>query len=208
MALDHLGDAAGVADVGADAENHGAAPACAPGRDPSPRASRRTAGPRPSKIASPMRKWPILSSTISASVGDLFRGEEIEAMAGMDFEAGVPAPAQRRRAMRSNSAARRSGIAGRQARRTRRRCEFRSPARRSRTAASICAGSAAMNSDTRMPAAASSPTAARNASRWPAASSPPSVVRSARRSGTMQAACGRSLQAMRDHLCASPPFRD
>ena len=68
------------------------------------------------------------------------------------------------------------------------------------TAASICAGSAAMNSDTRMPAAASSPTPARSASRWPAASRPPSVVRSARRSGTMQAACGRSLAGDADHL--------
>ena len=35
------------------------------------------------------------------------------------------------------------------------------------TAASICAGSAAMNKDTRMPASASCATAARNASRWP-----------------------------------------
>ena len=47
-----------------------------------------------------------------------------------------------------------------------------------------------------MPAAASFATAGRKASRWPAASRPPSVVRSARRSGTMQTACGRTLQAI------------
>jgi len=54
----------------------------------------------------------------------------------------------------------------------------------------------AMNNDTRMPASVSCPTVPRKMSRWPAASRPPSVVRSSLRSGTMQAACGRTLQAM------------
>ncbi len=47
----------------------------------------RTAAPSPEKIASPIRKWPILSSAISLKLRDLFRGDEIEAVAGMDFEA-------------------------------------------------------------------------------------------------------------------------
>src|SRR5208282_2798990 len=66
VALDHLGDAAHVGDIGADAENHGGARPLARPRSIAARILRTAAG-RPSKIASPMRKWPMLSSTISLS---------------------------------------------------------------------------------------------------------------------------------------------
>src|SRR5580704_2973720 len=64
VALDDLGDAAHVGNIGADAENHLPAP-------PSRRARfitaciLRTTASRPSKIASPIKKCPILSSAIS-----------------------------------------------------------------------------------------------------------------------------------------------
>ncbi len=125
---------------------------------------------------------------------DRLGGGVVEAVAGMDFEAEAP------RQLRAVADAlpfglRRRHAARRQARRTRRRCGSRSPARRCAAAASICRGSAAMNSDTRMPAAAQSARRpARACSCWPATSSPPSVVRSSRRSGTRQAACGRGLE--------------
>src|SRR5580704_5681408 len=64
VTLDHLGDAAHVGNVGADAEDHRAAPLL---RRPRSIAARilRTTSPRPPKIASPIRKCPILSSAIS-----------------------------------------------------------------------------------------------------------------------------------------------
>ena len=58
-------------------------------------------------------------------------------------------------------------------------------------AASICAGSGGDKQRDADAGRGELPTAARSASRCPTASSPPSVVRSCRRSGTMQAACGR-----------------
>ena len=60
-------------------------------------------------------------------------------------------------------------------------------------AASICArlgGDEQRDADAGVAAAARR--AGASALRWPATSSPPSVVRSSRRSGTRQAACGRS----------------
>src|SRR5579864_2763873 len=64
VALDHLGDAAHIGNVGADAENHRMIPSLRRPRSIAARILRTTAS-RPSKIASPIRKWPILSSTIS-----------------------------------------------------------------------------------------------------------------------------------------------
>src|SRR5579862_5063540 len=55
MALDHLGDAASVGDVGADAENHDADPLRTLPRSIADRME-RTAASRPEKIASPIRK--------------------------------------------------------------------------------------------------------------------------------------------------------
>ena len=56
--------------------------------------------------------------------------------------------------------------------------------------------SGAMKSETRIPAGLRSATTAAICAACPATSSPPSVVRSSRRSGTMQAACGRVLMAI------------
>src|SRR5579884_1281805 len=66
MPLDHLGDPARIGDVGADAENHEAGRLV---RRPRSMAARilRTAADSPSKMASPMIKWPILNSTICGS---------------------------------------------------------------------------------------------------------------------------------------------
>src|ERR1700680_4431846 len=64
VALDHFGDAAHVGNVGADAEDHPPAP---PLRRPwfIIACILRTTASRPSKIASPIKKCPILSSAIS-----------------------------------------------------------------------------------------------------------------------------------------------
>ena len=51
------------------------------------RAHRAHARARPTKIASPIRKWPMLSSTISRQRGDRARRVEVEAVAGVAFEA-------------------------------------------------------------------------------------------------------------------------
>src|ERR1017187_7837613 len=66
----------------------------------------------------------------------------------------------------------------------------------SSAAASICAGAAPMNSETRMPACLSACTTGLSCARCFTASSPPSVVRSVRFSGTRQTACGMVLSAM------------
>ena len=142
--------------------------------------------------ASPIRKWPMLSSTISGSAAIVSARRVIEPVAGMHFEAEAAAQASRPSRMRCQFRLRGRRVARRPAHRTRRRCESRSPARRARAAASICAGSAAMNSDTRMPASRSSRDRRRELRRagrrhrgrlrWCAP---------ARRSGTRQAACGR-----------------
>src|SRR5664279_3459148 len=63
-------------------------------------------------------------------------------------------------------------------------------------AASICAGAAPMNSETRMPACLSACTTGASCVRCLMASSPPSVVRSVRFSGTRQTACGCTLSAI------------
>ena len=91
--------------------------------------------------------------------------------------------------------------------RTRRRCGFRSPAPGYVTAASIWRGSAAMNSDTRMPASRQPRHHGRERGcAAPATSRPPSVVSSARRSGTRQAACGLVSSAIAGHLVARRHF--
>ena len=65
-----------------------------------------------------------------------------------------------------------------------------------RAAASICAGSGAMNRLTSMPASFIRLRVSVMACRLPATSSPPSVVTSSRRSGTTQTMSGLSLRAM------------
>src|SRR5580658_9994642 len=66
MALDDFRDAAYVGNVGADAEDHRPAPLLRRARFITARILRTTAS-RPSKIASPIRKCPILSSAISGN---------------------------------------------------------------------------------------------------------------------------------------------
>ncbi len=51
---------------------------------------KRTAAPRPAKIASPIEKMADIEFDDRVEFGDLFRGDEIEAVAGMDFEARIP----------------------------------------------------------------------------------------------------------------------
>src|SRR5208282_1129009 len=67
VSFHHFGDAAHIGDVGPDTEDHGAALPLARPRSIAARIW-RTAAPRPSNMASPMRKWPMLSSTIWVSV--------------------------------------------------------------------------------------------------------------------------------------------
>ena len=91
-------------------------------------------------------------------------------------------------------------------RRTSRRCGSRSPARAVLPPSRSGAGSAAMNSDTRMPASFSRAMKGASALCWPTTSRPPSVVSSSRRSGTRHTACGlvaseiRSMSVGRRHL--------
>ena len=114
---------------------------------------------------------------------------------GMNFEAEFAA-----RAARAVDDALPLGLRGRgvvgTARRTRRRCGSRSTGAPIALRPRSARGSAAMNSDTRIPLPRARLTPGASASRWPATSSPPSVVRSSRRSGTRQAACGRCASAI------------
>ena len=140
----------------------------------------------------------MFSSTISGSAGDLLRGRVIEAVAGMDFE---PGGARQRRArddalpfgFRLGGMAVDHGVApGAGMNFDHRRAQF-------------CrhldlAGSAAMNSDTRMPASFSRAMKGASALCWPTTSRPPSVVSSSRRSGTRQTACGLVASADPQHV--------
>ena len=137
----------------------------------------------------------MLSSAISGSDGDRLGAGVVEAVAGMDFEAEALAQAWRPRgcaAIRPRPRALSpSSSAWHQA-----PVWISITGAPSAAAVSICAGSAAMNSDTRMPAARSAAILGLSSARPPTASRPPSVVRSARRSGTRQAACGRVRTAI------------
>ena len=137
----------------------------------------------------------MLSSTISGKRRDRLGAGVIEPVAGVHFEA------EALRQLRALADAPPLGLGRRPCRRrtapgTRRRCGSRSPARPAPPRSRSACGSAAMNSDTRMPAARSAAIRGPSSARWPAASRPPSVVRSARRSGTRQAACGRVRTAI------------
>ena len=105
----------------------------------------------PTKIASPIRKCPILSSTISGSAAIASAVSKLRPCPAWTSRPSLRAQARRRRRC---AAIRPPPLPSgrRPVHRTRRRCEFRSPAHRTAAAASICRGSAAMNSDTRMPA--------------------------------------------------------
>ena len=48
----------------------------------------RTVSPRPTNSASPIMKWPMLSSTISGSAAIVSAVDVVEAVAGMDFQPG------------------------------------------------------------------------------------------------------------------------
>ncbi len=118
-----------------------------------------------------------------------------EAVAGVNLKAELPCRRRAASAMRAAFALewrrRRNGTP-----RNRCRCAARPPARRARRRHRAGARSASMNSETRMPASPSAATIGCRRLCWPAASMPPSVVRSSRRSGTMQAACGRWRSAI------------
>ena len=94
-ALDGLLDAPNVAEIGPDPEDH--AGTCA---RPSSMAARmaRTASSRPKKIASPIREWPILSSTIcgiAATGADRVEGKPVPRMnLETDLGAVLGSPAQ------------------------------------------------------------------------------------------------------------------
>ena len=113
---------------------------------------KRTVSARPSNTASPIRKWPILSSTISRQRRDRLGAGIVEAVAGMHFQAEALREHARRRGSARHSASAASARALRQARRTRRRCESRSPARRAPPPPRSAPARAPMNSETRMPA--------------------------------------------------------
>ncbi len=167
----------------------------------------RTASARPAKIASPIRKWPMLSSTISGSAAivsavSIVRGRGRHGPRGRGACAslapspdappfGLAPPPSRPSASASHQAPVWISITG-------------AP---SAAAASIWPGSAAMNSETRMPASRSfgdrrrelrrAGRRRRGRLRWCAP---------ARRSGTRQAACGLVLQRDRDHLVGRRHF--
>ena len=135
------------------------APRLARGRGPSPRASRCTASARPHEDR--------LADQEMADVEFDDLRQRRDRLGGLDNRArGRHGPRGRacRASLRAVADAPPLGLGRRRrrprrARRTRRRCGSRSPARRRAAAASICAGSAAMNSETRMPASRSSATA-------------------------------------------------
>ena len=154
---------------------------------------------RPMKIASPIRKWPMLSSTHLRDGGDRRDVVVVEPVAGVAPPARGRARSAAVATIRASSAAR--GGRRRRDGRSRRRCAARPPARRAAPTPRSALRSASMNSETRMPAARSARDERRDRGLcWPATSSPPSVVRSSRRSGTRQAACGRMPQRDRQHL--------
>ena len=156
-----------------------------------------TVSARPSNTASPIRKCPILSSAICGNAAIGSDACVIEPVAGMHFQpearraSSAPARMQLPLSRRPRRGARR------RARRTRRRCGFRSPGRPAPPPPRSAPASAAMNSETRMPASSSAvhhrlelralrrPRRARL--RWCAPS---------RLSGTRQTACGLVLSAM------------
>ena len=155
----------------------------------------------PTKIASPIRKWPMLSSTISGKRRDRLGAGEIEPVAGMHFEAERCARASRPRAMRrhSSSAAaacrRRQRIApGAGMNLDHRRAERRRGLDLLRIGGDeqrhADAGRAQLRRSTRRKLHCAG-RRHRARLRWCAP---------ARRSGTMQAACGRVLQRDLDHL--------
>ena len=127
---------------------------------------------------------------------DRLGGDVVEAVAGMDFE---PGRARQRWRLRRCAAIPHppSPHGRRPRRRTRRRYGFRSPARAASPPFRSGAGSAAMNSDTRMPASFSRAMNGASALCCPTTSRPPSVVSSSRRSGTRHTACGFVASAIR-----------
>ena len=161
----------------------------------------RSCSDSPPKIASPIRKWPMLSSTISGSAAIGLGGVDSRGRGRHGPRGRAPSRALAPALIRSNSIARHRGVPVDHAPRTTRRCGSRSPARRPRPRSRSASRRRAMNSDTRMPAAVQLGDdrrelivlAARRRAR-PRWSAP------ARRSGTMQAACGRALQRDVDHL--------
>ena len=154
-------DAADVDQVGAEAEDHRCDHAA---RLVHQRAHcrRMEMASRPTKIASPIRKWPMLSSRIwgIAAMGfDIVVGQ---AVAGMDFQAEIGAERRRVADMLQQPVA----LAARR-HWHRRRCAVPPPARPASREASSCLRSGSMNMETRMPAAASALTMGFSRVSWP-----------------------------------------
>ena len=202
-------DAADVDEVGAEAEDHAFTSSLWGGRrEVIIRASsinarmRRMEASRPTKIASPIRKWPMLSSRDLRDGGDGFDIVIGQAMAGMDLQAD---------AMRHRPRLREFCPAGARAPRPshwhRRRCAVPPPARpaTSRRRAGAVGLDEHGDADARVAQRARRWASSRLC--WPAASMPPSVVRSSRFSGTMQAACGLCLQRDGQHLVGRRHFQ-
>ena len=205
--LQRRADAAHVADVGADAVDQAVPRARAMSSRKSPIAWRR-----PTKSACPIKAWPMCSSATSgsAAIAAVLLGSGRPSRDG----AGRPTPPGHGR---HSSAGRASGRASRpraraparapwRARRPptrhwrRRRCGISTHGAPAAALASICRGSASMNSETRHYAAARRAQASRSRAGWPATSRPPSVVSSWRRSGTRQTSAGASPRCDAEHL--------
>ncbi len=163
---------------------------------PSARACAGWPASRPMKIASPIRKWPMLSSTSSGMAATAPTRLVVDAVAGVDLQAErggraarrLPEPVQQRRARRRSPLAHRLAVgAGVQLDHLGADRRGRGDLRR-------------VGLDEQRDADAGGLQAARRTGAmrlWPpTTSSPPSVVTSSRRSGTRQAACGRWRSAM------------